>query len=176
MKDNKDIKEKEIFYNIAGKVAKWMCLGSAENNGLVISGSVGIGKSAMLTAIVMFLNHRVEEKPNEYNKYAYQKVMVTANNLADQCLNSESSWEMVTTTKKILLIDDVGCEPTEVKEYGNRFLPFTECLEQRYNRKIYTILTTNFTKRDEWKEKYGDRVADRIKSFTHISYATKSYR
>lgn len=163
--DGRQVEKSEEFEGICRMVVEWLS-GSRPTTGLIISGPCGIGKSVLLTSIAQLLNQ---------TPFAYKKFSVTANNLADICLHSESSWEIV-TTQPVLLIDDVGAEPTEVLEFGNRYQPFAECLEARYNRRLFTILTSNFTTREQWAQKYGDRIADRIAGYTHINYALKSFR
>ncbi len=61
----------------------------------------------------------------------------------------------------MLAIDDMGIEPTTVLEYGNGISPMTELLTHRYDKQLFTVVTTNLTAKDI-RTKYGDRIADRF--------------
>lgn len=94
--------------------------------------------------------------------------------MAQIALQSEPSWERITTVP-ILLLDDVGTEPYEVKEYGNSYLPFTQLIECRYNKGLTTVMTTNLSI-DEINTRYGTRIADRVNEFHTIKWSGESYR
>lgn len=164
LRTSPDLKDQERIYRVVGAVAKWLT-SEGINKNLNIYGNVGIGKSTILGSLMDFLNE---------GEYMYSKVLITANNMADIALNSESSWERITTVP-ILLLDDVGTEPYEVKEFGNVYLPFTELIECRYNRRLTTVITTNLSI-DDVNNRYGARIADRICEFHTIEYKRKSYR
>lgn len=138
---------------------------SGNKRNLSISGTVGIGKSTLIRAVMDLLNA---------TQLAHKKAFVTANNVADIALNSDTSWGIITTIP-ILLVDDVGTEPQEIKDYGNTYLPFSELIEWRYNRNLTTIITTNLSI-DEINSRYGARIADRINEFHTIKLNGKSYR
>lgn len=162
--DNAEVHNEERAYKIIEAVAKWLT-NAGVNQNLNINGGVGLGKSTILAALMDFLN-RTEVR--------YRKTLVTANNVAEIALQSEPSWERITTIP-ILLIDDVGVEPYEVKEYGNSYLPLTHLLECRYNSKLTTIITTNLTIEDI-HARYGARIADRINEWHTITWSGESYR
>ena len=159
-----EVKDEAKAYRIIEAVAKWLT-DAGVNKNLNISGSVGLGKSTILAALMDFLNR---------SEVRYSKTFVTANNMAKIALESEPSWERITTVP-ILLLDDVGTEPYEVKEYGNVYLPFTELIEQRYNRRLTTIITTNLSIEDI-NNRYGARIADRINEWHSIRWSGNSYR
>ena len=76
----------------------------------------------------------------------------------------------------VLCIDDVGLEPTEVLDYGNAINPVIEILEQRYQRQLFTFITTNLTPK-QIREKYGDRIADRFNEMMKcIVYKNPTFR
>lgn len=78
-------------------------------------------------------------------------------------------------TFPLLAIDDLGKEPTEILDFGNVLNPVIDLLEYRYNRQLFTVVTTNLTPK-EIREKYGARIADRFNEmlevirFNDISY------
>lgn len=163
-KTTAEIKDEQKAYKIITAIAQWLTT-TGYNHNLNISGNVGIGKSTILGALMDFLN-RTEVR--------YNKTFVTANNMAQIALQSEPSWERITTVP-ILLLDDVGTEPYEVKEYGNSYLPFTQLIEQRYNKGLTTVMTTNLSI-DEINTRYGTRIADRVNEFHTIKWSGESYR
>lgn len=62
----------------------------------------------------------------------------------------------------VLGIEDIGREPTEVLEYGNRLSPIIDLLEYRYAHQLPTFLTTNLAPSDFGK-KYDERIASRFR-------------
>ena len=76
----------------------------------------------------------------------------------------------------MLAIDDFGTEPLEVMDYGNVLYPITDLLTTRYDRNLYTILTTNLTPQ-ETRPRYGDRIADRLNEMMgKVIFANSTYR
>ena len=76
----------------------------------------------------------------------------------------------------MLYIDDVGCEPSEVRFFGNVVSPLTDLLYFRYENRLMTIMTTNLTIEDIGNN-YGPRIKDRmIEMFNRLGYKNKSYR
>lgn len=77
---------------------------------------------------------------------------------------------------ELLVIDDVGVEPAVVKVWGNEISPFTELMYYRYDRQLWTLLTTNFNDEDFFK-RYGPRLADRFtEMFDKIPFENNTYR
>ena len=73
-------------------------------------------------------------------------------------------------------IDDFGTEPLEVIDYGNVLYPITDLLTTRYDRHLFTILTTNLTP-SEIRPRYGDRIADRLNDMMgKVIFANSTYR
>lgn len=63
---------------------------------------------------------------------------------------------------KYVSIDDIGTEEESVK-YGERRVSFAEMIDKAEKDGSILIMSTNLTN-EQIKEKYGDRVIDRIKS------------
>lgn len=76
----------------------------------------------------------------------------------------------------VLMIDDLGHEPTEVISYGMVFTPIVDLLERRYARQKFTIISTNLNP-DEIRPKYKNRLADRFNEWMHIvQFNNSSFR
>ena len=78
--------------------------------------------------------------------------------------------------QELLFVDDLGSEPVSVKIYGNEVSPITEMLYHRYDRQLWTLLTSNMS--DELlKNRYGARIEDRFKEmFDRLHFNGESYR
>lgn len=77
---------------------------------------------------------------------------------------------------ELLIIDDVGVEPAVVKVWGNEISPFTEIMYYRYDRQLWTLVTTNLDDEDFYK-RYGPRLADRFtEMFDKIPFENNTYR
>ena len=82
----------------------------------------------------------------------------------------------VAKNSKILLLDDLGCEPENCIIYGTSYHPISEIIYHRYCNQPTTILTINLTD-NELASRYGPRIMDRLEeSFDFIAYTNPSYR
>ena len=76
----------------------------------------------------------------------------------------------------MLGIDDLGEEEIEMMDYGNRVTPVIDLLSYRYDRMLFTMVTTNLTPA-QIRSTYGDRIADRFNEMMLIiPYETPSFR
>lgn len=64
-------------------------------------------------------------------------------------------------------IEDMGREPAEVLDYGNRKSPIIELLEYRYAHQLPTFITTNLAPSDIGRE-YDERIASRFRETMEI--------
>lgn len=143
--------------------ARWLIEG--KKIGLMLYGKVGSGKSTLAAAIrqmlIVTFGQRIEK--------------VTALELSRAAKDDRDGFSNYLNCK-MLLIDDMGEEPTTVKSYGNEISPFVETIYSRYDKQRFTIITTNLLD-EEIKEIYGVRVADRFNEmFDRIYFDNKSYR
>ena len=77
---------------------------------------------------------------------------------------------------QLLMLDDIGTEPATFKEYGYEYAPFAKIVEERYNRRLPMVVSTNLSG-EEIRTIYGERTIDRIKEMSvGIRYEGKSYR
>ena len=78
-------------------------------------------------------------------------------------------------SKHILSLDDIGTEEISVK-YGERRLAFAEIMDAAEKQGKLVIVSTNLGE-SELRERYGDRVLDRVRAITtRVLFTGKSLR
>lgn len=175
-------KDMAIFEPKLRGLARWICNSSSVKRGLIISGPTGIGKTTMVTAMRnLFTN-------TSYFGYTMQ---ISAKNVGDyyRYRDEGDKWNIYTgETKvqryeglpqpvcKILFIDDLGMEEDEYKDYGTKTKPMAKLLHDRHERGLITIASTNLGSMEKMREKYDDRIMDRLNSYAKIFYSMDSYR
>lgn len=140
--------------------------------GILLCGTCGNGKTTLVMAlrdVVNYLNAVHAWSENTGIR------MVDAKDLARLATKSPEEFEKM---KKVpmLAIDDLGKEPVEVLDYGNVLSPVVELIEYRYDKQLFTIMTSNVPPK-EISKRYGERVADRLREMMAIrAYEGKTYR
>jgi DNA replication protein DnaC len=124
--------------------------------GLMMIGKNGTGKT-MLACIV--LQELIVYDPNNKRGYRYAEAIKIIRDIKDTWRKKTSEQEAINKyiIPKVLVIDEIGMSygsPTE-----KQFL--TEIINDRYNKKLSTILAGNLTS-IEIKEILGDRIFDRF--------------
>lgn len=154
--------------------AKWLC-GMQYKPGLMLYGRVGSGKSTLARAIVRLIGFL-------YDRYEIgmdRRCSVTCCSALDLSRVASEDIQKIQQYKftKLLFLDDMGMEPATVKNWGNEFSPVVELLYYRYDFQKFTIITSNL-KGEEFRERYGDRIGDRmLEMFDTIEFSqTLSYR
>ena len=146
--------------------------------GMMFCGLCGNGKTTMLYAIQNATNYlrNIEHFDKKVWGNADIGLQIVDSRKIIQLRNKDfSQWEKL-RGRFMLGIDDLGTEPTEVMDYGNILSPLVELMEYRYDRQLFTILTTNVKPKDI-SEKYGARLADRFNEMLRvIVFENKSYR
>ena len=189
MKPNLDEETKKHL----ASVAKWLTDKDTKPS-LLLYGGVGNGKTTMTKAIAVTIaclidmagKSLVNDSPAFWDdkegerllksilRYP-QLVLVTAQRLADLASSDVEGFNEY-RGKTLLAIDDLGCEPTRVRNYGTEVTPVTDLIYQRYERCLPTIITTNLDRKDI-RAQYGDRIADRFNElFELVAFTNKSYR
>jgi DNA replication protein DnaC len=145
------------------KAAKWLC--GNYKPGLLLYGTIGSGKTTLYNSIIKYL--AITEPSMEIR--TYQAIALT------RCFTDRERAQEIKTVAA-LFIDDLGEEPVTVKDYGNEVSPVIETLYYRYEKRMFTVITTNKTEK-EIREIYGARIEDRIKEmFDRIYFNNESYR
>ena len=140
------------------KVVKWMI--ESPKRGLLLCGTLGNGKTSMLRALkYMFGSHAVYMEAQAAYDHFRQNQSIP-----------------FVSPKDILLIDDLGVEPSSYNDFGNIRYPLAELLMSRYKTNSTTIIATNCTF-EQIGETYGDRLQDRMREmYVMIKYLEPSYR
>lgn len=155
------------------QAAKWLC-GDNFKPSLMLYGRVGSGKSTLARAIVRLIGFL-------YDRYEMgdRRCSVTCCSALDLSRIAAEDISRIQQYKytKLLFLDDMGMEQATVKNWGNEFSPVVELLYYRYDFQKFTIITSNL-KGDQFRERYGDRIGDRmLEMFNTIEFdQTLSYR
>lgn len=140
-------------------VARWLCCSSQP--GLLLTGTLGNGKTTMLQTIYRLFNRVGVAIGDAQDIFAHYK-------------NNQGSLRY--WNEPLLLIDDLGVEPARCIIYGEESYPMSRLLLHRYDKRLTTIIATNLTF-EAILDRYGDRVADRmLETFDAIKYEAESYR
>jgi DNA replication protein DnaC len=135
--------------------------------GIIMMGNVGAGKTTLMRVLVDYYFRNVY-----HSNKAYPVIFRTAKEIAKTAINGGNYNEYC----NVLAIDDLGEEAKEVMSYGNVITPLVDIIESRYDSRKMTFFTTNLDA-NGIKEKYGARVADRLKQMCNIvSFTNDSYR
>lgn len=138
------------------EVLKW--LNGNEGKGLFMFGDLGLGKTILAKYVIPAL---ILSKHNKVVRYFD---MNHANKHLDDVLRC-----------KIIALDDVGTEE-EAVSFGNRRTAFAEVMDAAEKESKLVIISTNLNAQ-MLREKYGDRVMDRILSTTRrVLFEGKSFR
>ena len=150
--NGKDIQHTEVV----AAVERWMDSG---RNGLLLMGSVGTGKTTLAYAI-----------RRAWTDFLTIARVYKCDWVADQIKRDESWTYEVASCKGLLVLDDFGTENTV---YGREsMLPI---IFQRYENRMPTVITTNLNSK-LIQERYGERVADRLREFSQIVMNFNSLR
>ena len=159
--------------------ARWLTAKEAKP-GLLLFGEPGGGKTTMADTIMETLNTYISvyasDNPNINSPAGIAYMQKRSAKLICDTFTSDRTLFDRWMRMPMLYIDDVGCEPSEVRFFGNVASPLTDLLYFRYENRLMTIITTNLTIEDIGNN-YGPRIKDRmIEMFNRLGYKNKSYR
>lgn len=140
--------------------------------GLIVMGTVGNGKTSFLRAITTLI---AELHLSDGYGGLLSVRWRTAKDICQLARTDTDAFVALCRTP-MLAIDDLGEEATEVMDYGTVVTPLIDLLSLRYDRQLFTLVTTNISNK-QIRENYGDRVADRFNEMMRvIIFRKKSYR
>ena len=160
----------EETYKHIDEVTAWVF--DTSKWGIMLMGSLGNGKTTMQRALINYLSWAYSQSSIE----GMMKECRIYNRIAKTIVKDFLKNGDIEGYFHIYGIDDLGEEPKEVQMYGNICTPLVDLLEYAYATKKPTIITTNLDV-NALKEKYGARVADRLREMmTIVSFTNASYR
>ena len=146
------------------------------NKGLLVMGDVGTGKSTNFKIYQRIYNkictriegtERILPPMHTANDDTFHFVHVKRIE-HDLRIEGEESIQRLVKIKK-LVIDDLGVDADDLKDYGTSRNPVIDVINHRYEKMYQEGLVTHFTTNlngPELKKKYGDRNIDRLKEMT----------
>jgi DNA replication protein DnaC len=133
-------------------------LSNTKGKGLLLSGSVGRGK----TNIIMF------SIPLIFYHYQKKVIRTTHSNELHKKLESFQNY-------RLIAIDEIGTEP-EINDFGTKYEPFNQFLDIAESNSKLTFLSTNLNG-EQIRMRYGIRAIDRITRLCHIvKFEGESFR
>lgn len=167
------------------KVAKWIC-GDFKPM-LLLCGGTGNGKTTTAKAVKRLIENlyccRMQDAHNNIHIIGNEKeqgsipnvTMMTAQEIRNKAVTNYDDMHRISQCQ-FLIIDDAGMEQEATKYYGNEISPIADILYTRYERMLFTILTSNLN-RDELGQRYGKRIDSRLcEVMDVINFNSKDYR
>lgn len=157
--------------------ARWLS-DPQEKPGLMLQGLYGNGKTTLMIAIRDVVNFLFGDAPSSGRRTIR---IIEAKEIARLGVRETTRHEYERLINEMLLaIDDLGEEPPEIINYGMVYTPVKDLLLKRYERNLFTIISTNLinTKDNPQLENhYGARIVDRLREMMNIIvFRNGSYR
>jgi len=140
------------------KIALWLT--DNQCRGLLCTGNCGLGKSLICCKVLpVLLHHYCRKILTVYDAVSIGPRLQEAKSDA------------------LAVIDDLGTEPTEYINYGERHVPFNEITDEAEKRGHLLIITTNLATSTpagqgadypSIEARYGLRTIDRLRSITKV--------
>lgn len=147
--------------------------------GIMCCGTCGNGKTTLMYAFQRVVNYLQSRRhftflDNDNTRFRAGMQIFHAKEIVQTAKDYKAFEEL--RDRPMLAVDDMGTEPTEILDYGNLLSPVVDLIEHRYNRQLFTFITTNLVGK-QIRDKYGDRIADRFNEMLHvIVFKDISYR
>lgn len=164
-------------------LTQWICNSSSIKRCLIIGGPAGIGKTTISKTLMHFF-------ANDTSYYG-SVMQISAKDVGDyyKFRDEGEKWDIYTGKAmvkryneqpqprcKILFIDDLGMEEDEFRDYGTKTQPMAKLIHDRHERGLVTIFSTNLGSMEMLREKYDDRIMDRMNSYCKLFYTMRSFR
>ena len=143
--------------------------------GILLCGGVGNGKSSMMYALQNLIRSLEIPLIGNTTVGTWGMRVESAKFIYNQVKVDSQEYRQIQNAN-MLGIDDLGEEETTLMNYGNRVTPVIDLISYRYNRMLFTMVTTNLTPA-QIRATYGDRIADRFNEMMLIlPYKNPSFR
>ena len=137
--------------------------------GILINGVPGSGKTTLVRAMQSVIRDLHIADPLLTTECHFADAGLCIVNALELCqiLQKDAAAYERYRNQSLLAIDDIGTEPPSIQSYGNVYTPIADLIAYRYQRRMYTILTTNIAN-SQIRPRYGDRIADRLIEMAYI--------
>lgn len=159
-------------------VSTWLTVEKQTKYGLILSGGVGLGKTTMLRAIAGVVRYVTQETKGE-DEQTIKPCILTAVKIMKEAKEQPDLYDKACRTR-LLAIDDLGAEESKAKVYGNDLMPIVDLLQERYELRLPTIISTNLSynptkgcddpENIDITRKYGERIVDRLRQYSFLSF------
>ena len=140
------------------QIIKWLIMDESFNGslhkGIWIIGEKGTGKSLIMEIFIEMLRYA--------NKIVANYTSLQIVRIFEESLPKDRLFVSP------LYIDDLGTEQPEVKVFGTVVLPVYEVLNERYSSKKFMTFVTSNLDPSQVKQRYGDRISDRIREMFNV--------
>lgn len=143
--------------------------------GIALAGTVGNGKTTALRALQRVISCLDLPDRSNPNRIAWLSLPAyKASQLVEMWEENPAQFHRLCAAP-LLGIDELGEENVDVRRYGNFATPICDLLYHRYDRRLFTVITTNLG--NSIRERYGDRIADRLNEMAvKIVFRSPSFR
>ena len=135
---------------------------SEKLRGYLLQGDYDTGKTFFSKIYVNIINSIKEKSAiyftaNDISRFFRNEKMVINGNE----FGLEYLWKY-----KIIIVDDIGTESSEVQCFGTKLQPITEMIHQRYDKNLSIWITTNIDQ-VSFAKIYGERITSRLKEMSY---------
>ncbi|MDE7025264.1 MAG: hypothetical protein K2O88_05215, partial [Paramuribaculum sp.] len=121
--------DNESLRNQIRQMAEWLTTDDCKCC-CMLCGMYGNGKSTLVKALQQLVNYLDIKDENDGQRWGFR--ILDAKEIAWMCREDRKAWNELRHVK-MLAIDDLGTEPVEVMDYGNRQNPVIDLLYKRYD-------------------------------------------
>jgi DNA replication protein DnaC len=173
---SQNIADKLYWVDEYSQIIEWMetNIVNGKNKGLLLSGGVGIGKTVIANKVIgeIIRNEKKTMQPG-FDKINLR--FFRMQNLSIDRENEDYFYKNIVQIKfNMYILDDVGTEQIG-NNYGSKFEMFSNIVDELYNMKKLSIITTNLTL-PQMGERYGLRTIDRLNEMCKIVDFNKKYQ
>lgn len=147
--------------------------------GIILGGTYGNGKSTMMYAFrravrVIYETGGFRDIMPEH--WRPEMEIIEAVDL-EEIVKDRKEFKRIASLN-LLGIDDLGVQKNKVFDWGNVLEPVKRLLEIRYNKQLFTVITTNQTRTQMSEDLDDGRIEDRMEEMFHrVGFSSEvSYR